>query len=340
VSEPNVDHAGGIRLEMHAQSLIKFSIVEVFDRLVRLRPVQAWTLLLLCTDMAALGDVMTGPNLWFGPVYLIVICLAAWSLGWAGGQLAGLLCMTLTFALNGFSLYPYGATELASNFATRFVAMSLIVAIIAGARRTYVREWWLARTDMLTGALNRQAFFELAPSAIDHHSWRLVVYADLDGLKPLNDGKGHQAGDAALKNFASTVRNMIRRDDLFARVGGDEFVVLMAVKDEDAARLVAARLHRGINSAGANAEDQLKCSVGAVVVSPGYCSIDELVRSADQLMYQAKQRGAALEVGVTSSSGDGGRGWRARGAARLPGKTAPAPRMAFADRRGHAPQSA
>jgi hypothetical protein len=71
--------------------------------------------------------------------------------------------MVLTFAINGSNLYPYTGASSAWNLALRFVAISLIIAVIAGVRRAYVREWWLARTDILTGALNRQAFFELAP---------------------------------------------------------------------------------------------------------------------------------------------------------------------------------
>jgi diguanylate cyclase (GGDEF)-like protein len=278
------------------------AVERAFGRMVRLRPAKAWIVVLSCIAAAAVGDSLTGRDLWFGPVYLLVICIATWSLGWREGQVTGIACMVLTFALNGLSLYPHGVANFGWNLGLRFVAVSIVVVVIAGARRAYVREWWLARTDVLTKALNRQAFFELAPSVIGAHRWRLLVYADLDGMKTVNDVHGHAAGDACLRAFGATVRSMIRRNDIFARVGGDEFLIYMSVKDESAAKAVARRLHETMN--GVTVESGLlKCSVGGLIVPPGEASIDYLVRSADSLMYEAKLRGASLQVG-TAPAGD------------------------------------
>jgi diguanylate cyclase (GGDEF)-like protein len=273
------------------------AVERAFGRMVRLRPAKAWVLVLSCMGAAALADFGTGLELWFGPVYLLVICMATWALGWREGQVTGIACMALTFALNGVSLYPHGASNFAWNLGLRFVAISIVVVVIAGARRAYVREWWLARTDVLTKALNRQAFFELAPSVIDANRWRLLVYADLDGMKTVNDVHGHAAGDTCLRAFGAAVRNMIRRNDIFARVGGDEFLIYMTVKDESAAKAVAKRLHGTMNGVTVQS-GPLKCSVGGLIVPPGEASIDYLVRSADSLMYEAKLRGASLQVGT------------------------------------------
>jgi len=301
------------------------------DRVVRLRPAHAWLLILGCTDAAALGDLLTGPGLWFGPVYLLVICLAAWSLGWRAGQLTGVCCMALTFALNGLDLYPYTGEDFAWSLGTRFLAVSVIISAMASVRGAYVREWWQARTDILTGALNRQAFFELAPSAIDTQRWRLLVYADLDGLKQVNDSQGHATGDACLKAYGTTVRHIIRRSDIFARVGGDEFLIFMNVKDEAAARTVASRLHQAVNDISAG-RSILKCSVGGLIVPPGDASMDDLVRSADNLMYEAKLRGACLQLGIASHverPAPGRARARSRGSAwGLSGKESPVERRA------------
>nr|WP_166180969.1 GGDEF domain-containing protein [Altererythrobacter segetis] len=272
-------------------------------------------MVLICTDAAAFLDLVTGPDLWFGPAYLLVICIAAWSLGWRAGQLIGVGCMVLTLALNGFNLYPYAAAAFAWNFGMRFVAISTVVAVMAGARRAYLREWWLARSDVLTGALNRQAFFELAPSAIDAGRWRLLVYADLDGLKKVNDVQGHASGDACLRAYGAAVRKMIRKNDIFARVGGDEFLIFMSVKDEAAAKTVALRLHKAMNRIKAEG-DSLNCSVGGLVVPPGDACFDDLVRNADNLMYKAKLRGACLQLGIASHVQPTARG-RARAKSRI-----------------------
>jgi hypothetical protein len=66
------------------------------ERLVRLRSAHAWLLVLFCLDLAAFGDVITGPQVWFGPIYLFVMCLAAWCLGWRAGLVTSLGSMVLT----------------------------------------------------------------------------------------------------------------------------------------------------------------------------------------------------------------------------------------------------
>jgi len=105
---------------------------------------------------------------------------------------------------------------------------------------------------------------------------------------------------------------------MFARVGGDEFLVFMAVKDEGSGRSVAERLHAAMNAIPSAGGQHLKCSVGTVVVPPGRLSIDELVRRADNLMYQAKQRGACHELAVASDVGTAQAPGRARSLSRGP----------------------
>ena len=80
------------------------TVPRVFDRLARLQPAQAWLLVLFSLDVAALIDLVTGPDLWCGPIYLLVVCIAAWSLGWKAGQLTGIGCMGITLAINGMGL--------------------------------------------------------------------------------------------------------------------------------------------------------------------------------------------------------------------------------------------
>jgi len=309
------------------------AVPRILDRLVHLPAAHAWMLVLLLADLVAISDLATGPELWFGPVYLLVICLATWSRGWKAGQATGIGCMALTFALNGASLYPYGSTELAWNLAARFAAVSAIVVVIAGVRRAFVREWWLARTDPLTGALNRQAFFDLGEALAASPRWRLLLYADLDGLKEVNDGHGHGVGDACLKAYAAAVRQAIRNSDLFARVGGDEFLVFMSVKNEAAARSVAARLHAAMNATPAESGIHLQCSVGALLVPPGSLSVDELVKQADSLMYQAKLRGAGLELRLAVNTSEAVGPGRARTRPRPPAPLAPVGLKPITERR-------
>jgi diguanylate cyclase (GGDEF)-like protein len=264
--------------------------------MIGLRRSQAWIFVLLWLDIAVLGDVMTGTTLWFGPAYLFVMCLAAWCLGWRAGMAIGISSTALTFVVNGVALYPNGSAEIPWNLTARFLAIALVIAVVAGSRRAYVREWWLARRDPLTGVFNRKAFFELAEGFARSKSWRILLFADLDGLKGINDVHGHSAGDLALKTYAEAIRRNIRQNDLFARVGGDEFLIFMHVNDEASARAVAERLHRQMNYIPLQHGKHSRCSLGALVIPPSEKKIDDLVRLADAAMYRAKFTGASLEI--------------------------------------------
>lgn len=282
---------------------------KVLAQILHFPPAHAWIFTLFWTDIALLADVLTGPDVWLGPAYLFVICVAAWGTGCWGAHAVGLGCLLLTFFINGQKLYPNGSAELGWNLAARIFALSLVVALICALKRGYVREWWLARTDSLSGALNRQAFFELGSGlAADHRNWRLLIYADLDGLKQVNDQLGHAVGDSFIRDYAESVNRAIRRGDLFARMGGDEFIIFMPVRNLESARSVAGRLHSVMNSIKRDERIVPRCSVGALFVPPGSVPLDELVRRADELMYVAKLRGACLEVGlepsVTQYAGD------------------------------------
>jgi diguanylate cyclase (GGDEF)-like protein len=252
--------------------------------------------------VTALCDVLTG-NIWFGPLYLMVIAGAAWCLGWRAALLVGLACLAVSISANGFQVYPYGAFAAAWNMAVRVVMILAVIAVVANLRRSYEAEWRLARSDRLTGALSRQGFFELTSTIWESRTWTLILYADLDGLKKLNDGLGHRAGDESLHLFSRHVLQMIRDGDTFARLGGDEFVVYMQVKDEDAAKSVAARLHAAMNNAQGSVYP-IRCSVGAIILAPGLRSIDAELGAADELMYEAKAIGASL-VAATAANTNG-----------------------------------
>jgi len=260
-----VVHNVGMQDYSHPISARRMS--QILTWLVSRQPAHAWIAILLGVDLAALGDLITGPTLWFGPAYLLVICLAAWSRGWRVGLGTGLGCMTATLLINGVTLYPHAQADLPLNLAMRLTAIAMVIAVVAGSRGLYIREWWLARTDPLTGAFNRQAFFELGEELAAERSWRVLIYADLDGLKKINDLQGHAAGDRAIRDFAVGIRRSIRRTDLFARLGGDEFVVFMQVRDRPSAEAVAARLHKRMNSLSDNCGARLRCSAGALIVN-------------------------------------------------------------------------
>ena len=268
---------------------------------LRLSRALAWQVVLLGVGLAGLADFASGTELWFGPVYLVFIGLAAWSLGWWQAVTVGFGCLAVTLSVNDFVIYPYAGVTTIWNVAMRVAAVMVLIALLHAVRQMYAREWRLSRTDLLTGALSRKAFFELTGGRTYSRGWSVLAYADLDGFKELNDSSGHAAGDECLQRFVQQVTRVIRADDVLGRLGGDEFAIYLDVRDKAAAKTVAARLHKAMNSVELGGGAKVRCSVGALIMGPGSRSIDREVRRADALMYEAKGLGSSLVAGTLSN---------------------------------------
>lgn len=247
--------------------------------------------------LAGLADALSGPDAWFGPVYLLIICFSTWTLGWRAGVATGFVCAALGNAVNGLNIYPAGAAAFAWNLLMRILAVATIVILIGSARRSYDREWLRARTDALTGALNKEGFFERLARVGRKDRWALLGYIDLDGLKQINDENGHAAGDDILRAFTNGVRDSIRPADVLARIGGDEFLVYQPAGTREEAFDLARRLHRWSNALRSNHGQLIRCSIGALVIDPHSRAVTEAdIARADLLMYDAKKKGAGLSI--------------------------------------------
>jgi diguanylate cyclase (GGDEF)-like protein len=165
----------------------------------------------------------------------------------------------------------------------------------------------LAQTDPLTGLLNRRCFIERATAALDEaRITRMpvaVLLFDVDHFKQVNDNHGHAAGDAMLCHLARLGRQQLRGDDLMARIGGDEFAILLTGAGD--ARAVATRLPARIAASPLGFEGrELRCaiSLGAAVVLADDHDIDSALRQADAALYKAKRQGRAQAVVFDSVS--------------------------------------
>ena len=151
--------------------------------------------------------------------------------------------------------------------------------------------------DELTGLYNRRGFVALAQQelkvALRARRKAIVFYADLDGMKEINDRLGHETGDAALLEAAAVLRSTFRDSDVPARMGGDEFAIFVNEANDANARLIVARLQE--NVAEANREHRrpfrLAMSCGWAVFDPAEpLPLDELIARADAAMYEDKRR--------------------------------------------------
>ena len=157
-----------------------------------------------------------------------------------------------------------------------------------------------ARTDPLTGLLNRRAFLEEAGRRIDRLDRDaqpgILMFIDLDRLKPLNDRLGHEAGDNALMLTGALLRRLVRPMDLVARLGGDEFAVWMDSTDELTAAERADELCRSVplEMAHLTAGEEIGMTVSVGIAcrqSSSFEEIDRLIQRADQAMYEVKRTG-------------------------------------------------
>jgi len=272
-------------------------------------------LCVIAVALVGLLDYVTGPWVSFALFYVVPVLAAAWWLGRGPALIAGLAAGIIWFVAEAWGHRAEPTRALLWNSITRLfllVAMGTMTARIRGdqqrlrAANRRLAELLgdaerLARTDALTGLANARAFTErLAQEVARAHrdgTPLCLGYVDVDNLKGINDALGHAAGDELLREVAQAIRQSVRTSDVAARLGGDEFAILFVGMRQDAAEATARRLldrlkrlddlHPGRN---------VGASIGIATYATPPDSPEEMIRSADAAMYDAKQRGKGRVV--------------------------------------------
>jgi diguanylate cyclase (GGDEF)-like protein/PAS domain S-box-containing protein len=150
--------------------------------------------------------------------------------------------------------------------------------------------------DELTGLYNRRGFITLAAQELKMADRMkrgiFLLYADLDGLKAINDTLGHKEGDMAIKEIAVILKETFRNSDIIGRIGGDEFVIIPIGTAGDNLEVITSRLQKNIDiqNEKINRNYKLSLSVGIAYYNPEHpMPIDELLTVADALMYSQKR---------------------------------------------------
>ncbi|HBH87093.1 MAG TPA: hypothetical protein DDY17_05780 [Syntrophaceae bacterium] len=156
---------------------------------------------------------------------------------------------------------------------------------------------FISVTDQLTGLYNRRGFITLAEQQLrsSDRSKRdmLLFFADLDGMKWINDTLGHEEGDRALQEVAAILKETFRASDIVARIGGDEFAILAIDSAGIYPDVIMTRLQNQIDTHNSEGDRRytISISMGAAYYDPeNPCSLDELMSRADTLMYEQKRR--------------------------------------------------
>jgi diguanylate cyclase (GGDEF)-like protein len=271
------------------------TVIEYLDRQSR------WFLIafaLLFWAILGIMDYLTGDEVAVSIFYSLPISLLAWFVGRGWGILASLLSamawlgtdLMLGQDLRHASLHLWNAGVGLGYF--------LIVAFaLAALKKALEREKELSRVDSLTGVANGKYFYELASTEI-YRSRRYnhpvtLAYLDLDDFKKVNDDFGHSEGDKLLRLLAMTVRDNLRLSDIVARLGGDEFAVLLPETGFEQGKAVVNGLRKVLLSAVSEESQRptITFSIGVVTCEVRECTVDEMIKMADALMYSAKKKG-------------------------------------------------
>jgi diguanylate cyclase (GGDEF)-like protein len=240
-------------------------------------------------------DFWTGHEIAFSLFYLIPIVLVTWFTGRKPGLVIGLASAIVWFAADILAGQIYSRPIIGYwNAAVRLIFFVVIVLLLP-ALKELGREKEMARTDDLTGVANRRFFFELLQKELNRSRQTqtpfAVVYIDIDGFKTVNDQWGHRVGDELLCAVAHQARQHLRKMDVIARVGGDEFVLLFPELDQEAAQIVVSKIQLALLNEMQRNHWPVTFSIGVLTCYDAHITADESIKRADELMYSVKKNG-------------------------------------------------
>jgi diguanylate cyclase (GGDEF)-like protein len=246
-------------------------------------------LFLLCG--VAAGDYLSGSQLSFSLFYLIPIVIFSITVGSHIGIGVALISTIIWVVIEVITVENVNSFIHLWNTIIR-LGFFLLPAILL---RAIERERLLARTDSLTGAINNRYFIELLQQEVDRSNRYArpftIAFIDLDNFKTVNDTFGHTFGDTLLRTFAEYMKTNLRKTDFVARVGGDEFAILLPETDEPAARAAISTLFKKMTSEANSKQWPVTFSVGVLTLQSPKISVNKILSTADKMMYQVKNNG-------------------------------------------------
>ena len=248
----------------------------------------------LILGVLAYSNFVAGPKFDIDLFYLVPIYFLTWFAGLAPGVIITVVASaTFVFIdLNGKPLHLNSAGFYWDHLA-RFCFLLITAILLGRLRESYRLASESSRSDFLTGLANRREFFAVAEQerlrAARYGKCVSVAYMDLDGFKEVNDKLGHSAGDAILMEVANALRANLRATDVVARMGGDEFVLLLPETDPAAAKTKLEQLQTILLELARERNWPVTYSIGLVTFTRPPKSTDEMIGEADHLMYAVKR---------------------------------------------------
>ncbi|RCJ24768.1 diguanylate cyclase [Nostoc minutum NIES-26] len=270
---------------------------------------KSFSILLSICLIALIGliDYHIPPDISVSIFYLCPIGLATWKAGNCTGLLISIISSITWFIVNprpinyySHFLVPYWNTIVNLAF---FLFTNYLISELKFTLKNLEK---LARTDALTGLTNRMFFMELAKheinKALRHQETLTFAYIDIDDFKKINDQFGHNVGDNLLCLVAESSKSTLRKIDIIARIGGDEFAILLPRTSYESAEIVLHRVQRLLLESMNQKGFSVTVSIGAITFNNPPNSVSDMIEKADNLMYFAKKQGKNLlqhELSVT-----------------------------------------
>jgi diguanylate cyclase (GGDEF)-like protein len=241
-------------------------------------------------------DYFAAPDVTFVVFYIIPVFLVTWFAGKGGGMAIAVLSGLAWFTADVLTTPSYSHPSVPYlNLITKLGFFLIVSATVSLLRTSLDREREMARTDYVTTVANSRYFAEIASQEIRRagryqHPFT-VAYLDIDDFKQVNDRWGHSTGDELLALVASTIRDNIRVTDTVARMGGDEFALLLPETGFEASDIVIRKVRESLLAVMRQQGWPVSFSVGVVTFAAPPESVDVMIKTADGFMYEVKHEG-------------------------------------------------
>jgi len=250
---------------------------------------------IMCGLVGWLG-VYAGNEFSFVVLYLVPALLVAWFSGIKSGLFISFFSALTWLIGDIIGDRSYTAAYIPYvNALSRMLLYAIITTLAAVLRKQLLTAKKTSNEDFLTKISNSRAFFNYASMEVErlkrYKAPFTIVYFDVDDFKGVNDNHGHNAGDALLVGLARAIRNHIRPTDVVARMGGDEFAILLLETNPEQARTAVGKLDEVMRDSMKSNGMNITFSIGVVTFLKPPKSMDELVRLADEMMYLSKKGG-------------------------------------------------
>ena len=271
-------------------------ILNQLDRLDALPKIFVAVLNFLLLIILGFINYKLGYEIAFSIFYVFPVGLAAWAIGRRWGNIFSLISAMLWVAIDIYSGHNYSSIIIAFwNGLVRLGFFVVITALLVEIKKVLKNEKIMGRIDHITEIPNARSFFESAEKEVSLSARKkrplTIAYLDVDNFKEINDSLGHNKGDEVLKKIAGTIRANIRQSELVARIGGDEFVLIYPETDEKTAKNIIYVLQSRLNAAVNNILPKISFSIGVITCASGECTLQEMIRLADNRMYDSKKSG-------------------------------------------------